>query len=193
MATDAGKQNEAADLASLLGLMSCNTVDDLQGVLGADLDGDLDIVQESVGGDDEEIVVRVGVRGTALRFPLSVGELWEIVEDLEEEYQSGIACAGLADEIDMIEGFSVVVTIDYYCDENCVSPDQRRRELSSGVVVQFPTPYPYDSGFRGDARFDEWVRERFLSHFQGLDVELAEVQGLDPDMTLAELRESGTR
>lgn len=48
--------------------------------LGADVEGDVSIEWD----DDAQLTVFVNGWGTTLTFPFSIGELWEVLDDLDE-------------------------------------------------------------------------------------------------------------
>lgn len=180
---------------SLLEAFRCSSIRELESLLDDQYEPWVFIEDEDEAADDY-LVVRIGTRGIELAFPFAVGEIWSCLDDLAAVKDFENACEELADQIETVEGFSVLVSISYDFDPSALKPHHRRRCLDSGDEVQEVGDYPYKDRMTDEASVDTWLAERFEENFPGLSIIF---EALDDDhdpatplLVIRELYESGT-
>lgn len=167
-----GEAVMVTSLRSLLRLTECRTLADLETHVEkmAGLDDDCQIIGMGLDGDASDgIEIVFGTRGSYHEYPFELDDLYAAAVSLEEVRTFVFACESLEDEIAMVEGIRVVVTIDYWCDERAVRLSAERREVC-GEIIQTVPEYPYVRAMSRSRTFDEWKSIRFDRQYAGLDV-----------------------
>jgi len=106
------------------------------------------------------VVPIVETRGTLLEYPFTVGEFWDTVTELESEVSQTWSLEGLEEDIDLVEGITVVF-------------DRQPRRLGVDIPYAASSPvgsYPYERAFRREGTVDQWLARRVYPLCRGFEV-----------------------
>lgn len=173
----------------LLDACRCGTLDDLESLIDDLIDAEVRVCGEGRpgrrGDGDIEVYLHGPARSTIHLFPFAVRELFHNASDIDQVWRFDMELEGLAESIEMIEGFTVELEIN----PSATVPDRLQRRMSGeGRLVQWIIPYPYQRRMTGTATLDEWFARRVLRHNPGLRL-VGYERRRDRLVTLAELRD----